>query len=150
MSIISWFSHRQVYEVVVPAEKGTAQAAGAPKKRDEVDNVASLVSIDSLATFGGGTFGITIIWGVWELVTGSPHNLLVGIIIAAIFGICLFGADIKQRQKEPSASLQLRILAAIVNTCVIFSAANTAMTAKDSALNRAVPSATSQAPTPPK
>jgi glucose dehydrogenase len=150
MSIMSWFSHRQVFEVVVPAEKGLAQAAGAPKKKDEIDNVASLVSTDSLATFGGGTFGITIIWGVWELVTGTTHNLLVGLIIAAVFGACLFGADIKQRKKQSPASLQLRILAAVVNTCIIFGAANTAMTAKESALNRAVPSATSQAPNLPK
>jgi hypothetical protein len=133
MSIMKWFSHLVAYRVASPpAEKGVAKAAGAPEEKTEVGNVASLVSTDSLVTFGGGTFGITVIWGVFELLTGWPHNLWVGVVISAIFGICLFGGDTQQKSKPPSAPLRLRILAAVVNTCVIFGAANTAMMAKNS------------------
>ncbi|MBV8568200.1 MAG: hypothetical protein JO273_22370 [Methylobacteriaceae bacterium] len=121
---MSWFSHKVPYSKTIEVEKGESVAADTGKKVEAVGNVGSLVSTDALATFGGGTFTISLIWGVIEHVGNLPHNLWLGAIISLIVGLCLFGADAFDKNKAPEPPQRLRILAAVVNTFILFNAAS--------------------------
>ncbi len=129
MSLGSWFKHQVVYQRAVPAEKGAPEAAGAgdAKVENTTGNVSSLVSGDSLATFAGGSAGITVVWGVIERVSGMPHSLWLGLAISVALGICLLWSDLSDPNRAPVPKLPLRILAGIVNTFILFNAASGAL-----------------------
>src|SRR6476620_7984894 len=127
MSLASLFRHRVAYTrtVIVPTEKGAAEAAGTGTTKEEVatGNVSSLVSADSLATFAGGSIGITIVWGGIERIFGLPHSLWLGGIISALFGLCILWSDLTDPDRTPRPATSMRILAAVVNTFLLFNAA---------------------------
>lgn len=124
----SWLSHEVPFVRTLTAEpeKGEAVAAGqrAQKRESATGNVGSFVSPDSLATFGGATFGITVIWGGIERLFGLGHFLWIGAVISAIAGLYLFFSDATDPRKSPKPSRNGRIAAAVVNTFVLFNAAS--------------------------
>src|SRR6266404_7328614 len=128
MSLASLFRHRVSYTrtVIAPPEKGAAEAAGAGAEKEEVatGNVSSLVSADSLATFAGGSIGITIVWSGIERIFSLPHYLWLGAIISAVFGLCILWSDLTDPERAPRPAVPMRILAALVNTFILFNAAS--------------------------
>jgi len=126
------FSHSVPYirTVAVPAEKGAAEAAGAGATREEVatGTVGSLVSPDSLATFAGGSAAITVIWGGIERLSAWSHSLWVGAIISLVIGALLLWSDLSDPARTPRPTVPMRILAAIVNTFILWNAAAGALT----------------------
>jgi hypothetical protein len=132
MSLGSWFRHRVSYTrtVISPTEKGAAEAAGASAEKEEVatGNVSSLVSADSLATFAGGSIGITVVWGGIERIFSLPHYLWLGAIISAVFGLCILLSDLTDPARAPRPAVFMRILAAVVNTFILFNAASGGLT----------------------
>ena len=84
----------------------------------------SLVSADSLATFAGGSLGITIVWGGIERIVSLPHYLWLGALISGLFGLCVLWSDFADPNRAARPAVPMRILAAVVNTFILFNAAS--------------------------
>ncbi len=100
---------------------GQAVAASAPAP---AQTVGSFVTPESVATFSGMTAAIPLIWTFIEGVGGIQHRLWIGAAIAVCCGALLYGADASDPNRSPSPARQWRILAALVNTILLFNAAS--------------------------
>ena len=120
---MSW---RSVFNIAV-ARPPPAPIPGQPLAAAEgppPPQAGSFVSPQSLATFSGMTAAITVIWGFVEGIGGFGHLLWIGAVIAVICGAMLYWADATDPNRSPSPSKPMRILAAVVNTILLFNAAS--------------------------
>jgi UDP-N-acetylmuramyl pentapeptide phosphotransferase/UDP-N-acetylglucosamine-1-phosphate transferase len=88
-------------------------------------NVGTLVSTESLSTFGGLTFAISVVWGGIERMFDIPHTMWIGGLLSLIIGAILLYDDLTDAQRRLLPRIHLRILAAVVNSFVLFGAAST-------------------------
>ncbi len=123
MDVRAWFSHPVSYAAVLDVEKGEAVAAA--QQGAVTATTGSFVSPDSLATFSGGALAISAVWGVLNHFVPDAYRMLTGALLCLLYGTVLYILD----ETDPSAPAvpprprrPYRIIAAVVNTCMLFSA----------------------------
>jgi hypothetical protein len=102
----------------IPGQPLAAAAAPAPAQ------AGSFVTPQSLASFSGMTAAITVIWAFIEGVIGLGHLLWIGAVIAACCGALLYWTDASDPNRSSNPPTPMRILAAVVNTILLFNAAS--------------------------
>lgn len=122
MGIRSWFSIPVTVRTPRPVEKGAVVAA--QEDATVTQQVGSFVSPELLLAFSGMTAAITVIWTFIEGMIGLPHNLWIGFVISVICGGALFVSDLTDPKRSARPSVVLRVIAAVVNTILLFNAAS--------------------------
>jgi hypothetical protein len=151
---MSWRSlfNIKVSRPAAAAIPGQPMAANAPAPAQQA---GSFVTPQSLLTFSGMTAAITVIWAFIEGIGGLGHMLWLGAVVAACCGALLYWTDASDPNRSPTPPTPMRILAAVVNTVLLFNAASGSYDLGTRAIRQnqagtAQPAMTQPATTPPR